>query len=235
MLLNETKERQMYRLFGDILDYPHQGLSAAVDRCESLVAACNPEGAGLLRDFKAFVQVTSQGRLEEIYSAYFDLNPVCYPYVGYHIFGESYKRSTFLIRLKELYRACGLPVDGPELPDRLSLVLRFLSISEDRELNQELIEDGLLPALDRITGKKPAVSSAMEGDMQLEGHSAGEVLGGGFVLEAMQSSEGEGQGNLTSKNPYEQALVALRITLESSRREDEDSLAASRNGGVNHA
>lgn len=235
MLLTEANERQAYRLFADILDYPHPGLADEVERCASLVAVASPEGAGHLRSFKEFVEGTSLGRLEEIYSAYFDLNPVCYPYVGYHIFGESYKRSTFLIRLKELYREHGLLTYGSELPDRLSLVLRFLSVSQDDELNQELIGDGLLPALDRITGKKPAISSAMEGDIQLEGNSAGEVLGGGFVLEAMESAEGEGLGSLTSKNPYEQVLLALRLLLETSRREDADGLAAGRNGGVNHA
>ena len=41
------------------------------------------------------------GKLQEVYSGFFDLNSICHPYIGYQLFGENYKRSIFLVELKK--------------------------------------------------------------------------------------------------------------------------------------
>jgi nitrate reductase delta subunit len=84
-----------------------------------------------------------------VFTATFDLQPVCHPYVGYQLCGESQQRGMFLIQLNQLYRQHGF-VAGVELPDHLSTLLRFIGTRAPQECRRELIEDGLLPALAKI-------------------------------------------------------------------------------------
>ncbi len=176
------------------------------------MARSAPQALEPLRAFRAYVEATGLAALEETYSGFFDLNPLCHPYVGYHLFGETYKRSVFLLGLKE--RAGGFASDGAELPDRVSVVLRFLARSADETLNRELVDEGLLPALERMSaaGKAnhppPAVQACSP---ELEGHSHGDVLEGGFLLR-MSQADGDHDGQ---PHPYWQALRALRLVLSS--------------------
>lgn len=142
-------------LFADLLDYPGPTLAEHARVCQALVAPEHPEAAALLRSFRAFVEERSLGELEEIYTGAFDLDTLsdldatCYPYVGHHLFGESYKRSAFLVGLRERYRAHGFTVEV-EMPDHLAVVLRFLASSPDEDLAAELVGEALVPALDRM-------------------------------------------------------------------------------------
>lgn len=147
---SETAYRRMLELFADILDYPQENIVQQVQECETLVSASNPEAADLLRQFRNVVEETPNGRLEEIYTGIFDLDSDCHPYVGYQLFGDSYERSVFLVGLKQRYRSSGFETSENELPDRLSVLLRFLSMSGDGSLSQEIIDEGLVPALDKM-------------------------------------------------------------------------------------
>jgi len=152
--------RRIFALFADILDYPRGDLAATVLECRALVARRRPAAARLLDGFAAFASATPPGRLEEIYTGAFDLDTLsdldatCYPYVGHHLFGESYKRSTFLLGLAERYRAHGFSPPPGELPDHLVVVLRFLASCPDEELVDEIVEEALLPALRRMVGEE---------------------------------------------------------------------------------
>jgi nitrate reductase delta subunit len=148
---SETAYRRVLQLFADILDYPETNIVEYVRECEALVSDSSPDAAALLRQFQHFVEETPTGKLEEIYTGIFDLDSDCHPYVGYQLFGESYERSVFLLELKERYRSCGFEASENELPDRLSVLLRFLSMGGDGSPNQEIIDEGILPALDKMT------------------------------------------------------------------------------------
>lgn len=210
----ETFDKHVLSLFADILDYPYPQLGQVIQQCESLVKQITPDAAELLCNFLAFVEETSTEQIEELYTGLFDLNPVCYPYIGYHIFGESYKRSIFLLALKERYRAKGFKVSDSDLPDRLPVMLRFISISEDKNLNSDLIKEGLLPALEKITkSSENAAKPVFKRDYQPEGFCHGEIFQGGFLLEAMKEAAGDDGGPRKVNNPYHQVLLALRIML----------------------
>lgn len=210
-------------LFADILDYPAPGVAGKAAQCAALLDEVAPQAAELLHDFRSFAEATPLGKLEEVYSGFFDLNPVCHPYVGYQLFGENYKRSAFLLALKERYRAEGFEASAAEMPDRLSIVLRFVAHSRSGDEAGELVREGLLPALRRMTARPEAGDAEHDGAAdfdgdtgidrrQLDGHSHGEVLGGGFLLET--STEGDGSdGGDRQPHPYHRALQALRIAL----------------------
>jgi nitrate reductase delta subunit len=80
------------------------------------------------------------------------MQPVCYPYVGYHLFGESYKRGAFMAQLNETYHAFGYSA-GKELPDHISTVLRFLgldTVNRQGDFCRSLVDEGLVPALGKM-------------------------------------------------------------------------------------
>jgi len=99
--------------------------------------------------FRLFVETTSLTRLEEIYTSTFDLQAVCYPYAGYHLFGESYRRGEFLAKLKARYSAIGFS-SGNELPDHVPMMLRYLAQLQDGNERDVIISECLIPAVTQM-------------------------------------------------------------------------------------
>lgn len=148
-------------LFAEALEYPGPEIAETVGRCEALVAEGQPEAAALLADFRAFTGLVPLGRLQEIYTSAFDLDTLSdldatlYPYIGHHLFGESYKRSAFMTELNSRMRSFGYVVER-ELPDHLVVLLRFLAACPDEELAAEIVHDAMVPALVRMAGEDEA-------------------------------------------------------------------------------
>ena len=100
------------------------------------------------------------GKQRELFTRTFDLQMICYPYIGYHLFGESFKRGAFLAMLIDRYRSFDFhyrpedcdPNSMEELPDHISLILEFVSELNDREEQQILVSDALIPALNAMLG-----------------------------------------------------------------------------------
>lgn len=143
--------RRTYLLFAGMLEYPEAGLQAQVEECLALLAPVCPEASSRLVRFRFFVQETPSDNLEETYTSTFDLQVLCYPYVGYQIFGESYKRGAFMVGLKEQYRAYGHS-EGKELPDHLAVVLRFMAVNQDLVMGEEMIAECVVPSLEKMSG-----------------------------------------------------------------------------------
>lgn len=144
-------ERQLYVALADLLTYPHEGLSGAVERVRA-IAADDPDRSGLREAASALaaaLEAHGLQAMQEQYTATFDLDPVCSPYIGYHLFGEAYKRGALMSRLKEVYRDLALE-PGDELPDHIAWILRFLAALDDRETYDDTLSLLVLPALDRM-------------------------------------------------------------------------------------
>ena len=95
----------------------------------------------------AFVKRTPRSTLEEVFTATFDLNAGRHPYIGFHLFGEAYKRSVFMLELRDRYRKYRFE-HGSELADHLSVMLRFMAICDDEEIKGELARDALIRSLE---------------------------------------------------------------------------------------
>lgn len=152
-MIGEPIEGRVFQLFAELLDYPRTTLTGVADECAALVAGRSAEAALLLREFESFAARTPLARLEEIYTGVFELDATCHPYVGYHLFGESYKRSAFLLGLKERYRPYAVEC-GVELPDHLAVMLRFLAVNADLTEAEEIIGEALHPALRKMLKSK---------------------------------------------------------------------------------
>lgn len=164
MLTEETK--QLCQLFARVLDYPSSSLPGSAAECVKRLEDSFPEMAKPMQAFATFAQSQTPGRLEELYAQTFDITPATTLYVGYHLFGETPKRSAFLAKLQEAYQSHGFSNDT-ELADHLCVLLRFLSVARDSEFVIPLLQECVLPALEKIEeafpknkiGYAPAVSS----------------------------------------------------------------------------
>ncbi len=145
-------ERETLEIFADLLGYPCGTETDAAARGAAALSGEFPEAAALLGKARSSFADTSRERAEEIFTATFDLQAACAPYVGFHLFGEGYKRRVFLAGMNALYAARGFPTDG-ELPDHIAVMLRFLANSGSDEQTREIVEDGLIPALAKMIGK----------------------------------------------------------------------------------
>ena len=154
MLPEESKK--LCRLFAKVLDYPGASLPESANECLRQLDGSFPDIADQMRPFVAFVEGQGRGALEELYAETFALAPASTLYIGYHLFGETPKRSSFH------------DFDsGTELADHLCVLLRFFSVAQDMEFVIPILEECILPVLDKMVGDlqkskngySPAVSS----------------------------------------------------------------------------
>lgn len=185
-----TEASRVFRLFAELVDYPGSGTVAAARDCASLLDPLHSEAAGLVRHFAVFAEAAPRARVEESYTRTFELDASHCPYVGYHLFGESYKRSLFMVGLKERYRQLGVPCAG-ELPDHLGLLLRFLAAGPAADEAQELMREAMIPALDTM----------LKGGVGARAPKAGQT-------------DGEREERRARPNAYGQVLEALRLWLQ---------------------
>ena len=121
----------VYSQFADLLDYPRRRPSR------------DSNGAAFL----AAIEGKSLEEIQELYINAFDFRPDCTPNLGYHLFGDDGRRGLFLAELKERMQNSGIPL-GAELPDHISLVLRYIDAAEDDRA--AVIQDCLVPAVTRM-------------------------------------------------------------------------------------
>jgi nitrate reductase delta subunit len=139
----------LYLLFADLLEYPGRHLYPPAQQCARLLDEQCPAASESFSGFHSWVAHETMGRVEETYTSTFDLSGVCYPYVGYHLFGDNYKRSIFMAQLSRGYRERGFSCEC-ELPDHLAVILRFLAGGDGDEFGQVLLDEGLFPAVGKM-------------------------------------------------------------------------------------
>lgn len=145
----ENHNTQMYRCLSRLLEYPEAPAACA----RELLDAVKMEYPETEVDIRKFIHCADEfpvERWEEIYTATFDVNPACYAYAGYHLFGESFKRGEFLAKLKEKFREHGFDA-GKELPDHIGTIFHYLSVADEGDaLAEELVADCMIPALQQM-------------------------------------------------------------------------------------
>lgn len=134
-------------LYAEAFRYPFPG------QFETFVVRLNelPDTPGRA-EYTAFLQglrPLSQGELEELYTRTLDLSPEFAPYLGFQMWGDSYKRGSFMSQLSKAMLENEINRDG-ELPDHLVPVLRYLEqVPEPVPELAQILE----PALDKMVHK----------------------------------------------------------------------------------
>jgi nitrate reductase molybdenum cofactor assembly chaperone len=147
--IDATAMRSIYKILADLLDYPVADWQSRCDECKELLIA---ESESFVSQFALFASETeklSLSDLQELYTRTFDLSPVCALDIGYHLFGENYKRGVFLANLRETEAPFDLGQEH-QLPDYLPVLLRLLTKLTDEELRSALIVDCMIPALEKM-------------------------------------------------------------------------------------
>ena len=111
------------------------------------------EAGQRISEFSARIAEWGNTQLEESFSNTFDLNPRACLDVGWHLFGEDYKRGQFLVRMRQALKEHDLS-ESVELPDHISHCLQLLS-ELDEEDTTAFVENYLFPALQRILSGLP--------------------------------------------------------------------------------
>src|SRR5512144_3081922 len=131
---------ETYHKLADLLQYPNSNWGSRI------MYRADNEG---LTEFRSVVDALTLADLQELYTRTFDLNPVCALEIGYHLFGENYKRGQFLANLRETEAPFDLGQQH-QLPDYLPVLLRLLTKLEHDELRSSLISECLVPALNKM-------------------------------------------------------------------------------------
>jgi len=131
-----------YQALGALLEYPENNWAARFE----LTTRVDDYA---LREFATGAEGMTLTDLQELYARTFDLNPACALEVGYHLFGENYKRGEFLANLRETEAPFELG-QAQQLPDYLPVLLRLLPKLDDLELRSSLITECLIPAIEKM-------------------------------------------------------------------------------------
>ncbi|MBZ0115434.1 MAG: molecular chaperone TorD family protein [Sandaracinaceae bacterium] len=146
----ERDERTLLAL-ADVLVYPGDDIAQVYGRVEHELRERAPALADAVVALGAALETRGLDELQEEFTRTFDLNPASTLDIGWHLFGESYKRGAFLVGLREDMRAYGVE-EGCELPDHLPSVLRLITRLPEGEHADLLWESCVLPALARVAG-----------------------------------------------------------------------------------
>lgn len=149
---NSITSQSVFRQFSTLLSYPTEAAWQTAANCSTHLAGMASLASAHMEHFAEALSRLSPSGLEEQFTRTFDLQPVCHPYVGYQLFGESQQRTLFLIRLQQLFREHGFS-GGPELPDHLATLLDFVASVSDRQCGLDIVRDGILPTLDKLSSE----------------------------------------------------------------------------------
>ncbi|MFN8215725.1 MAG: nitrate reductase molybdenum cofactor assembly chaperone [Solirubrobacterales bacterium] len=115
-----------YRLCSLLLQYPDDELAAAEPELRIAVDGLpNSAPRIALEAFFSWWQATEPLARAQHYVEALDLNKRSGLYLTFYSDGDKRERGSALVRLKQLYRAAGLPLEGTELPDYLPVMLEF--------------------------------------------------------------------------------------------------------------
>lgn len=136
-----------------LLTYPTKDYFVSLHEVrENLKHDLAPDSLEALDRFIVLVGNEELGRLEEMYTATFDIHGLCCLDVGYVLFGEDYKRGEFLVGINRVQRKYQVDLKS-ELGDYLPNMLKLMGVIEDGEESRELLNKIIIPAVSQMNAK----------------------------------------------------------------------------------
>jgi nitrate reductase delta subunit len=126
--------------------------------------------------FTAMLKSQPLLKLQEHYTAVFELNPAASLNLTYHFLGDREDRGRALAELLDLYRRAGFEPAVSELPDYLPLVLEFLAVSPEAETHG--LVRRCLSAVPAITGRLREAGSLYAAPLEILGGAVREPADG---------------------------------------------------------
>ncbi len=124
------EKRFLLKLLSRCLVYPDAEALEALPEMEAAAASLGePRVRERLADFMALLKAQPLLKLQEHYTAVFDMNPSASLNLTYHLMGDREDRGRALAELLDVYRRAGFEPAVNELPDFLPLMLEFMAAS----------------------------------------------------------------------------------------------------------
>ena len=148
-----------------LLHYPDQDLLNGLAEIESLAANLPlSETKPAIQAFIGELKTQPLIRVQERYTAVFDMDPATTLNITYHAFGDNEKRAAALAYLQHNYAQAGwIRVTG-ELPDYLPLMLEFLSVCPHPGHAAPVWQclQGMPPLVARLEEKAPVYAALLQ-------------------------------------------------------------------------
>jgi nitrate reductase molybdenum cofactor assembly chaperone NarJ/NarW len=103
----ENSDKIFCELFAVVFSYPVETYKQSVEQLSELSEKQDIHLPGL-EAFNQLVQNTALARLEELFTITFDMNPDTCLELGWHLYGESYQRGEFLVKMRQALDAAGV-------------------------------------------------------------------------------------------------------------------------------
>lgn len=138
----------------EMFEYPWQEPAANPNPQWALEALFPAEVALHLKAFCYAIGDCSLDTRQEMFVRTFDLNADRALEIGWHLFGEDYKRGEMLAYLRGELRSAGVE-QGSELPDHLGTILRLLGRWGSEDDATEFVRLLVMPALVKLEKAMP--------------------------------------------------------------------------------
>jgi nitrate reductase delta subunit len=123
------EKRYLLKVLSILLQYPDDEFILSLEELKEAVEQIpHVEQCQSCVNFLDYLGNTSLIRLQEEYTARFDLNPATCLNLTYHRWGDARERGRALVDFHQLYETAGYECATGELPDYLPLVLEYLSL-----------------------------------------------------------------------------------------------------------
>lgn len=156
----ETENRTvLFQLLSTLLQYPDDTfLSTLADIEKGAGKLSSEEWKTAVAAFLLYLKTYPPLRLQEDFTAAFDMNPSTTLNMTWHAYGDNEKRAEALARLQRIYDAAGWERMTGDLPDYLPLMLEFLSVCPEPEDLGKIWEsfNGIHPLIERLESTAPA-------------------------------------------------------------------------------
>ena len=127
--MNKEK-KSLLKVLSILLQYPEDVFIGSLEELqEAVVEIPLKEHREKCVNFLDYLVNNPLIRLQEEYTATFDLNPATSLNLTYHKWGDARERGSVLSHLNHLYHKAGYDSSDDDLPDYLPLVLEFMSIN----------------------------------------------------------------------------------------------------------
>jgi nitrate reductase molybdenum cofactor assembly chaperone NarJ/NarW len=146
------EKRTLLKLLSLCLAYPDAEILEALPEMGKTAAGLgDPRSRERLSHFMALMKSQSLLKLQEHYTAVFDMDPSASLNLTYHLLGDREERGRALAELLEAYLQAGFEPAVNELPDFLPLLLEFMAAAPQAETRAPIMR--CLAAVPALAGR----------------------------------------------------------------------------------
>lgn len=133
------KHQKVFKIASILLQYPTEEWLRGVEEIKLELKTMDDSLTKMyFNSFLYYVESTPFIELCERYVATFDYHGIVSLHLTYHVFKDSRQRGEALVQLRNIFKQSDFETITEELPDYLPLILEFLSVANEEQMQQVL-------------------------------------------------------------------------------------------------